>query len=146
MVSPLKKSTHESFGDFGKKIVLTKIEVNRDTFESLESSEHLSINDEVEYERYMKGTSTSFVLAEVRGNRFVIISRRAVLSKAVQVRSQLHHMIKKSHLRDIWLAKISKSFGASSICNILKFGLQEKLDNVNIYKLLRPDFPKKVLR
>ena len=66
-------------------------------------------------------------------------------NKAVRIRSQRHHMIKNCHLRDFWLEKISKPGGASPICTKSKFCLQQNVDNINTWKLLRLDFPKRVL-
>ena len=53
-----------------------------------------------------------------------------VQSKAVRIRSQLHHMIKNCHLCDFWLEEISKPVGASSVLRyispVLAFGTERR--------------------
>ena len=73
------------------------------------------------------------------------ITKQKRCYKAVRIRSQLHHMIKNCHLRDFWLEKISKPVGASSVCTKSKLYLQQNIDNINFYKLLRLDFLKRAL-
>jgi hypothetical protein len=45
-----------------------------------------------------------------------------------------------------WRKSFKRPAGASSVCTKLKFYLQQKLNNINVYKLLRLDFLKRGLR